>query len=361
MVGTPHDIRFALSEFDRSQLPKEQRQLEGRAFREAVRDYLTSQFIGQGGAAEIVVTEQEAIIRWKEDAAATPLAEQGAAHLREGDTDKGIALLRVALDRNPDDAEALFNLGMALGDRGETEEAIAMLKRLVTIDPGHQEGRVALGVACGRAGRWDDAILAFREAVDHDRQDGLARKNLGAALSQTGKLEDGLIHLKAAVVLMPEDAEAWLNLAMNLEETGETGEASIAYGRVIALDPAGSLAERAEQGRNRITNSGLRKVGEGLRSDVLSHCAEALRIFDGMPTERVQAITMEIAMLGTKGLSVSDTATKHTLRGLPGAFTGLQLLCLEFVGFRIIDPSVDIGFDIAAEYEEAVRRRKGIR
>lgn len=357
MAETPHDIRFALSEFDRSQLPEEQRQSEGEAFLKAVQDYLTAQFVGHGGAAQIVVTETEVIIRWKEDAAPTSLAEQGAAHLREGDTDRGIALLRVALDRNPDDAGALFNLGMALGDRGETDEAIALLKRLVTIQPGHPEGWVALGVACGRAGRWADAIPALREAVSRNGQDGLARKNLGAALSQTGKLEEGLLHLKAAVVLMPDDAEAWLNLAMNLEESGETGEANIAYGRVIALDQVGSLAERAEEARNRITNRGLHEAGEGLRSDVLSHCVEALRIFDGMPKDRVQVITMEIAMLGTKGLSVSDTTAQYTLRGLPGSFSGLQLLCLEYVGFRIIDPSVDIGFDIAAEYEEARRTR----
>jgi Flp pilus assembly protein TadD len=359
MAETPHDIRFALSEFDRSQLPEEQRQLEGDDFLKAIQDYLTSQFIGQGGAAQIVVTETEVIIRWKEDAAPTPLAEQGAAHLHQGDTDKGVSLLRIALERNPDDAGALLNLGMALGDQGETDEAITLLKRLVSIHPSHPEGWVALGVAFGRAGRWSDALPALREAVSRNGQDGLARKNFGAALSQTGQLEEGLFHLKAAVVLMPEDAEAWLNLAMNLEESGETGEASIAYGRVIALDQVGSLAERAEQARNRITNRGLHEAGKGLRADVLSHCVEALHILDGMAKDRVQSITLEIAMLGTKGLSVSDTTAKYTLRGLPGSFSGLQLLCLEYAGFRIVDPSVDIGFDIAAEYEEAKRRFDG--
>jgi Flp pilus assembly protein TadD len=355
MAETPHDIRFALSEFDRSQLPEEQRQLEGEAFLKAVQDYLTSQFIGQGGAAQIVVTETEVIIRWKEDAAPTPLAEQGAAHLRVGEMDKGIALLRVALDRNPDDADALFNLGMALGDQGEMDDAITLLKRLVSIHPGHSEGWVALGVVCGRAGRWEDAIPALREAVSRNGHDGLARKNLGAALSQTGKLEEGLVHLKAAVVLMPDDAEAWLNLAMNLEGSGGTGEASIAYGRVIALDQVGSLAERAELARNRITNRGLHEAGGGLRTDVLSYCGEALRLFEAMPKDEVQKITMEIAMLGAKGLSVNDPSKKYQLRSLPGDFTGLHLLCIEYVGFKIIDPTVDIGFDIAAEYAEACR------
>lgn len=45
------------------------------------------------------------------------------------------------------------------------------------------------------------------------------------------------------------------------------------------------------------------------------------------------------------------------MRLMPRDFSGLHLLCLEYVGFRIIDPAVDIGFDISAEYAEACRVR----
>ena len=66
-------------------------------------------------------------------------------------------------------------------------------------------------------------------------------------------------------------------------------------------------------------------------------------------------------MLGAKGLSVTDPSTKYQLRSLSEDFTGLHLLCIEYVGFKIIDPNVDIGFDISAEYAEACRVRKGRR
>ena len=42
-----------------------------------------------------------------------------------------------------------------------------------------------------------------------------------------------------------------------------------------------------------------------------------------------------------------------TLTSLPGDFSALRLLCIEYVGFKTIDPTVDIGFDLAAEYEKA--------
>jgi len=52
---------------------------------------------------------------------------------------------------------------------------------------------------------------------------------------------------------------------------------------------------------------------------------------------------------------VNDPAAKYTLRNLPGTFTGLHLLCIEYVGFKIINASVDLGLDISAEYAEACR------
>ena len=357
MADTPHDIQFSLAEFDRSQLPESQRGLEGDDFRHAVREHLAAQFAGQGGAAEIVVTGDRVIIRWKESSEPESLAEQGGILLKQGEHDKGTALLRLALERDPDDAAALFNLGMGLGDQGQTTEAIHLLQRLVSLQPDYPSAWVALGVAQGRAGQWDDAIRAFREAVARDPSDALSRKNLGAALSQTGHLDEARDHLKASVVMLPSDAQAWLNLAANLEQSGTMAEAETAYQRVITLDPGGHLAEKAEAGRNRITQVRFRNTGGEFRPDVLTYCGEALSLFDGKPKDEVQRITLEIAMLGARGFSVNDPSVQYTLRSLPGKFSGLHLLCIEYTGFKIIDPSVDIGFDVSGEYAEACRLR----
>jgi tetratricopeptide (TPR) repeat protein len=357
MPDTPHDIQFPLADFDRSQLPEDERELQGDAYLQAIREHLAGQFVDQGGAAEVAVTHDRVIIRWKETNKPESLAELGANLLKQGDAKKGIATLRLALKRDPNDPAALFNLGMGLGDPEQAGEALELLQRLVDIAPAYPGAWVALGVAQGRSQQWDAAIKSFRGAVSRYPQDGFARKNLGAALSQTGQLDEAREHLKAAVVLLPSDAVAWLNLAMNLEQSGETGEAEIPYQRVIALDPGGHLAEKAEAGRNRITRAKFRMAGGELRPDVLTYCGDAIRTFEAMSKEEVQRITHEIAMLGAKGLSVSDPSIKHQLRHLPGEFSGLHLLCLEYVGFKILDPAVDIGFDIAAEYAEACRLR----
>lgn len=77
-----------------------------------------------------------------------------------------------------------------------------------------------------------------------------------------------------------------------------------------------------------------------------------------MTREQVQRCAFEIAALGTKGINVNDPSVKYTLRSLPGNFTGLKLLCFEYVGFKQIAPHLDIGFDLAKEYESALQLSK---
>ena len=49
---------------------------------------------------------------------------------------------------------------------------------------------------------------------------------------------------------------------------------------------------------------------------------------------------------------------KHTLRSLPGKeYSALQLMSMLFVGFKRIDPTKDVGFDLSAEYEAALALR----
>ena len=352
MTHTPHEVQLALDEFDRSQLPEARRALSGDAYREAVREHFAEQFAGQGGGAEVVVTVDRIIIRWSDSTEAKTLTERGVDFLRAGDCEKGIGMLRVALQRNPADADALFNLAMALSDQGNLNEAVELLGRLLADHPSHAHGWVALGVAQARMERDEDAVESLTMAVSLNPDDGHVRKNLGAILSRSGSIDEAIVHLQAAARLLPADPQCWFNLAGTLEEVGKTEEADEAYVKVLALDRNGRMGEMAEQGRSRIAEKTFRVRG-GFRPDAMSYCQGALERFKDMPPAEVQKITFEIAMLGSRGLDVNDPAEQYTLRSIPGTFSGLHLLCIEYVGFQIIDPKVDIGFDLSAEYAAA--------
>ncbi len=353
MSDSPHEVQLVLAEFDRSQLSESQRDLQGDDFRTAVQDHLSAQFIDEGGAAEVVVTEDRIIIRWSASSEAKSITERGINWLKEGDYEKGIATLRLALLRNSTDSAALFNLGMALSDKGVLEESVNFLKQSVAVHPSHAHGWVALGVAQARMGDDASAIDSLKKAVIINPKDGYSHKNLGALLSRMGNANEALKHLQLATQMLPTDPDTWFNLAGALAEAGVLDDADEAYKKVIHLAPNGPLAHRSEAARNRIVESTFRERGGDLRPDAFSYCLSALQRFDGMPKAEIQRITFEIAMLGTRGLQVNDPAEQYTLNAIPGKFSGLHLLCIEYVGFKLIDPSVDLGFDLSAEYAAA--------
>ena len=167
-------------------------------------------------------------------------------------------------------------------------------------------------------------------------------------------IEGAKQHLVEATRLLPEDPQAWYNLGRVLEQLEDVDGADDAFLKVLDLVPSGQLKEMAEQARSRIAESTFRSKG-GFRPDALAYCMGALDLFEGMARHEVQKITFEIAMLGTRGLDVNDPAQKYTLNSLPGSFSGLRLLCIEYVGFQYLDPSVDLGFDLSKEYGEALK------
>jgi hypothetical protein len=81
----------------------------------------------------------------------------------------------------------------------------------------------------------------------------------------------------------------------------------------------------------------------------------ALETFKGKSTQKVKDISFEIGMLGRQGFEINDPTKKFTLRTLPGEFTALQLVSMMYTGFKLFEPSLDIGMDFSEEYGLALK------
>lgn len=44
---------------------------------------------------------------------------------------------------------------------------------------------------------------------------------------------------------------------------------------------------------------------------------------------------------------------KYRLASVPGSYSGLHLVCLMYVGFKMFAPEQDVGFDLSKEYGAA--------
>jgi hypothetical protein len=171
----------------------------------------------------------------------------------------------------------------------------------------------------------------------------------------TGKTLGRLAGLRQAVEMLPDDQQSQLGLGQALLAQEKLEEADEVLLRTIAINEHTRVAEQAKGLRSKLAHSTFQaKGGDAGRFDAVAYCLGAIERFEKMSKGEVQKIGFEIAILGMKGLDVNDPTQKYQLKSLPGAFSGLHLLCLMYVAFKIIDASKDVGFDLSKEYEMAV-------
>lgn len=355
MPNLVNRVELALADFDRNQLPASQRTLEGDAFRKAVQAHFEREYAQAGGAIEIVVTDTLITIRWTKNDLKPDLVQAGIACLKKGDLKQGASMLRLARKSHSDNFDVLFNLGMTLSDLGELDEAVDCLEQATRVSPANAHAWTALGVAYARCRKQEAARPALEQAVRLAPNDPHSLKNLGGLLlREAGEERRALECLSKAAVLLPQDAGVWYGCAQAHEALGELASADVAYQRVIQLSPEGPMADDAKAGRGRIAEQNFHAgSGRKLRMDAVLFCADALKRFSTMSPKEIERVAAEIAILGSRGLDVSNPAKRYSIRALPGDYSGLHLLCIEYVGFKLTRPEIDLQFDLSAEYAAA--------
>ena len=85
------------------------------------------------------------------------------------------------------------------------------------------------------------------------------------------------------------------------------------------------------------------------------YMVSAMKRFAQMSDAQVYQVVGEIALVGYTGLDYASNEPKYTLRFLPGeSFSGLQMMCLMYVGFKRVQPGVDSGIPLDDAYEHAL-------
>ncbi len=353
----PLEFTISVADFISYLLPEKSSKVGSDEFKRAVVNFYAEQFAPLGGNTVVGVDDENISVQWIPDEVAKDPFAYVLDLLRHGELAEAVPLLESFLATDPDDTDTLYNLGMAQSDLGRFDDAVRHLSRLVELEPDHVNGLVALGVAYQRRGDSEKAVEVLENAVKLDPKNGIAHRNLGAMLEKLDRADEATIHLRAAYQLMPQDQASAYGLAHCLEESGveeKLAEADELYVAAIRLDQVPQITELAKQARSRLAQQSFSGTAVGgLRMDAVMYCLSALQKFSAMDAEKVRATAFEIAMLGRIGLDTNDSTPKYKLRSFPGAYTGLQLVSMMFVGFKQIDPTVDVGFDLSREYEAA--------
>ena len=325
-------------------------------FYNAVKDRVRKAFDHLNGVLkQMSISESRLEIVWQSGSDSETHLQAIADILTKGNYADGVLLLELFLSDDPENEAVLYNLGMAYSDQNNLERAIALLARLVEIDPEHVNGRVAFGVALLRNNHNEEGIKQLEIALEKDPQNPWTQRNLGASLLRINRYSDAEKHLRLATEITPGDQASWYGYAQSLDAQEMIEDADDAYLKAIEIDEFSEIAELARKGRSNLAQKSFRSVTPNIeRMDAVMYCLGALEKFVDMSHDDVQKIGFEIAILGTKGIDVNDPSKQYTLRSLPGTFSGLHLLCLQYVAFKQIMPEQDIGFDLAAEYRMAL-------
>jgi tetratricopeptide (TPR) repeat protein len=184
---------------------------------------------------------------------------QRSVDLRPGHADYRVNLgnLRMAAGRPRDAVEAyraalaidpglrLANLGLvrALLGAGENVEAEQLARRLIERQPRDAEAWKELGVALRALGRLEESEAAYRRSLELKPDYTVARHNLGALLSQQRRPEEALEQLDAAAAAGLKARELHVNRARALTELTRFEEAERALGVALAMAPADEQAQ----------------------------------------------------------------------------------------------------------------------
>jgi len=93
--------------------------------------------------------------------------------------------------------------------------------------------------------------------------------------------------------------------------------------------------------------------------EAYTYCLDALKRFDGKPHDEIFRIASEIGLLGEHGIDHENPTTTYTLKSIPQEqFSGLHLMCLMFVGFKLTQPDIATGLDFNEAYQLALEAHK---
>jgi protein O-GlcNAc transferase len=142
----------------------------------------------------------------------------------------------VALD--PSSAEALNNLGEALGELKQYRPALEAFQKAVALDQKYLKARYNVGVTYDRLRQFKYAEFIYRILIRDFPDFALAYDSLAVSLSKSGRAREAVPFHQKAISLAPRDPSFYFNFSLSYLMLGDTKKAQEQQQKLRALDPA---------------------------------------------------------------------------------------------------------------------------
>ncbi len=198
------------------------------------------------GRAEYFASDSAFLARWIESdpGRAQPHLSLGKLAARDRDYTRAADHFHAALERDPEQPDALNGLGLAFEALGQTERAEQSFKRALAADPDNAWAHNNLGVLYLSSGRLDEAAAEFEASLAAAGDDTNARINLALVRAKQGDRPAAIAALEEVLATRPGHAGACFNLGVLYAESGDDARARLQFERALDSRPDYALAHQ---------------------------------------------------------------------------------------------------------------------
>jgi len=162
---------------------------------------------------------------------------KGLKELWQENWSAALTYFQKAKEKNPDYADAWFQVGYCYAKLGRYQDAIESFKQAIRIKTDFAEAHYNLGVAYAKLGRYQDEVEAYKQAIRIKPDYADAHYNLGIAYDSLGRFEDAIEACKQAIRIKPDLAEAHYMLGIAYGRLGHYQDAIEACKQAIRVKP----------------------------------------------------------------------------------------------------------------------------
>jgi tetratricopeptide (TPR) repeat protein len=142
--------------------------------------------------------------------------EMGKELLRKNDPKRAVIEFRNALQATPKDPEVFYQLGLAYLASGDTQKGLAAIRKAIELDPKHSGARLRLAELMASTHNPDilkDAQQRLRALLQEDQNDPRALHALALTELKLGESGSAIEHLQEAFAAAPQELTVAVTLA----------------------------------------------------------------------------------------------------------------------------------------------------
>ena len=174
---------------------------------------------------DVTLVSQELVQKTEQMKNTEAEIKAAADKIRNKDYEGAVAQLKAFLEKNPQDANALYFVGIAYSRMNRFPDAVEALTRVTQLVPNFPPAYFELGVCMQRQGDQPKAVEYYQKNLELDPANADSAYNAGLILFKLSRIDEARIAFDKALKMRPDDPDVLEMAARCSINAGDFGQA----------------------------------------------------------------------------------------------------------------------------------------